>query len=104
MRLAVLGTKGLSPMKVKTNNQHRPIIYGYELPPKARAEFDYYESEDELNEACFFQYKGEFWDIGQFIRQSGPSWDGCHALTAFSGILIKFVDNYDAVIVAYCHW
>lgn len=90
-------------MKVKTNNQHRPIIYGYELPPKARAEFDYYESEDELNEARFFKYKGQFWDIGQFIRQSGPSWDGAYALTAFSWLLIKLVDNGNAVIVAYCY-
>ena len=90
-------------MKIKTDNRRRPLLYGYELPPKARTEFDYYESEEELHEARFFQYKGQFWDIGQFTRQSGPSWDGAHALSAFSWILIKFVDNYDAVIVAYCH-
>ena len=91
-------------MKIKTNNRRRPLLYGYELPSKVRTEFDYYESEEELHEARFFKYKGQFWDIGQFIRQATPSWDGYHALTAFSGIHIKFVDDYDAVIVAYCHW
>lgn len=95
-------------MKIKTNNRRIPTISGFDLPETVRAEFDYYESEDELYQASFFKYKGQYWDIGEFTRQSGPSWDGpswdgCHALTAFSWLLIKLVNKGDAVIVAYCY-
>jgi len=90
-------------MRIKTNNRRIPIISGYDLPEKARAEFDYSETSDELEQASFFKYKGQYWDLSQFTKGGPAGWDGCYALTVFSGILVKLVGDGDSVIVAYCY-
>ena len=90
-------------MKIKTNNRPIPIISGFDLPEKARAEFDYYETLEELYQANFFRYKGQYWDLSQFMPGGPPGWVGCYSLTVFSGILIKLVNDGESVIVAYCY-
>lgn len=97
-------------MKITTNNQPRPLLYGWQLPESARGEFDYYDN-DAFNEASFFYYKGEWYDLGCFTRCSIPRndeigpWDGCHAQTMFSWLMVKLVELNDGpgVIVAYCY-
>lgn len=86
-------------MQITTNNQARQILHGFELSEKAKAEFDYY-SEDELDNAMFFKYKGQYYDINQFTRCDIEGWQGCHNDTYFSGLFIKFTDNQESVIVA----
>ncbi len=89
-------------MKIITNNQPRPLIYGCELSPKEREEFDYYDAE-ELDSALFFEYKGHVYDLGNFMRLDREQtefagWHGYHADSFFSGILVKLIDD-EAVVV-----
>jgi hypothetical protein len=98
----------MNEIKITTNNIPRPILYGYELTPAERAEFDYY-NEDELDCAMFFRYKGEVYDIGEFMRvpKYNPfpdAWAGYMSDSYFSGILIRFPDDDDDYVIVgrYC--
>jgi len=96
-------------MKIVCNNVPRNLIYGYELSEKERGEFDYLESEEfETHE--FFRYKGEIYDMGEFMRidsaiaphpqrEGWESFDSYASDSFFSGVLVKYVDS-DHVIVA----
>lgn len=54
-------------LTIVTNNVARNTIYGYELTPKEREEFDYY-TPGELNEQSFVRYRKQVYDIGEFVR------------------------------------
>jgi len=89
---------------IKTNHVPRDVIYGFELSPKDLAKFDY--KEDPEN-AEFFRYRGQVYDLGEFLHTRSTRfeqfWDGYHSDSFFSGILIRYVDDYERVIVAtYC--
>ncbi len=43
-------------MKITTNNQPRTPLYGYELPPEQRKEFDYL-TDEEYETRDFIKYK-----------------------------------------------
>jgi len=108
--------------KITTNNVPRDIIDAWQLSAKERKEFDYLDWEAiERGEdsASFFRYRGELYDIGEFSRIIPPGskrchpmecgspdfigWDGYVSDSYFSGMLIKYVDNGERVIVArYC--
>ena len=87
---------------VITNNQPRDIIYGFELTEKESAEFDYYSS-DELNSASFFRYRGQVYDMGQFMRTSGElsaqGWHGIATDTYFSGTVVRIDPDGESVTV-----
>ena len=89
----------------KTNNQVRPIQYGYELPAKWRREFDYMDDET-FDTAAFVTYKGYVYSLGDFMRTSKDStgdlstWDGYNSETFFSGVVIKFKDD-DVIMGSY---
>ena len=102
-------------MTIKTNNQSRDILYWHDLTAAEQAEFDYLDSDDERNEASFFRYKGRVYDLGEFMVVSGliaphpqhpgwEKWDGYASDSYFSGILVRFMNNCESVIVAtyYC--
>jgi hypothetical protein len=90
------------------SNYHRvPIIDAWELSEEERKEFDYVDwnliarGEDS---ASFVRYKGELYDLGDFMRVPEGMfhwWDGYISDSFFSGILIKHVpeDNFETVIV-----
>ena len=94
-------------MTIKTNNVPRPIIYGYELTDKELSEFDYYTNED-LEMRQFFRYKGQVYDLGEFMRVTDTmknchgfdGWDGYCSDSFFSGILVRYSDDFESVIVA----
>jgi hypothetical protein len=96
-------------MKVTTNNVPRDIIEGYELTEKERAEFDYIDwkaIEAGEDSVVFVRYKGELYDLDEF-ESMWPNrfegWDGIQPETHFSGLLIKFVNKFEQVIVGrYC--
>ena len=52
-------------MEIITNNQPCFIIYGFELSDKEKEQFDYL---DNIDECSFFRYKGELYDLGEFMR------------------------------------
>ena len=89
-------------MEICTNNIPRDIIDDYQLSEKEREEFDYLDWEKIDNgedSATFFRYKGRLYYLGEFVRtpESLKPWHGMSADSAFSGILIRLVD--DQIIV-----
>ena len=91
-------------MEIITNNQSRPLIYGYELSDKEKREFDYI---DDIDSAQFFRYKGWVYDLNEFQRVSDTmenchgfnGWHGFQSDSFFSGIVVKYTDDYESVIV-----
>ena len=89
----------MSEIKVITNNQPRDILSGLELPAKYRKEFDYL-SDDKFYEESFFIYKGQAYSIGEFTRTADfPNWHGSLGDSYFSGVLVRIIDDGEAVIV-----
>ncbi len=99
-------------IEVTTNHVPRDIIEAYELTADERAEFDYHDwkkidaGEDS---ASFFRYKGQLYDLAEFERwesiqsptmRADGRWDGFTAWTYFSGVLVRYVDEFERVIVA----
>ena len=94
-------------LRIFTNNIPRPIVYGYELTDKEREDFDYYDN-DEILDAMFFRYKSQVYDLGEFMRLDRYSpfpkiWHGYMSDSYFSGVLVRYTDDQDNVIVGwYC--
>jgi hypothetical protein len=96
-------------MKITTNNHPREIVDAWELSPAERKEFDYIDWEKvEAGEesASFFRYKRQLYDLGEFDRTNTLSsasglfgWDGFLSDSFFSAIVVKFVDDFERVIV-----
>ena len=90
---------------IKTNNVPRDVLTGAELDDKEKAEFDYYTI-DELHYASFFRYKGNVYDIGEFLLppESLKQWDGYFSTSYSTGIVIRYADGFESVIVGgyYC--
>ena len=101
---------------IKTNNQVRDVLRSYDLTEKERAEFDYLDDE-EIECASFFRYKGQGYDLGEFIRLVERSkqrgfehgcdaaspllkWHGIMTESYFSGLLVRYADEHcESVIV-----
>ena len=102
-------------MIIKTNNVPRDVLFWYELTDAERAEFDYLDSDDAQADASFFRHRGVVYDLGELIRidktvaphpqrQGWEKWDGYHSDSYFSGILVRYVDGWQRVLIAtyYC--
>jgi len=87
-------------MKIITNIVSCPIRYGYEVPEKFRSYFDYI---DDINDGSFFEYRGQWYNLGEFTRAPEDvvklGWQGIAGDSHFSGILIKLSDGACSVIV-----
>jgi hypothetical protein len=81
-----------------TNNIPRDLITWHELSMKEREDFDYIESGDDCFEYRFFRYKGNVYDVYEFISGM-KGWDACASDTFFSGTCIRMVYDEDKVIV-----
>ncbi len=77
-----------------------------ELDPKIREDFDYIDREEMYDPRFFCITMGkkiedrrvEWYDANEFIASTNPEfaeWDGVHADTFFSGVLIKFLEDDD---------
>lgn len=94
-------------MGVICNKGRREVIYGFELSPAEQAEFDYLDwtSEDGSGPSGeFFRYKGQLYDLGEFSRienQAGElnGWDGYKSDSFFSGLVVRYVEHGERVIV-----
>lgn len=82
--------------RIKTNRRWRAFLYGYDLTPKERAEFDYIP-EGEIEDRRFFRYRRAVYDLGEFTAiASMPSdnplskWDGYLGDSFFSGVVIRY--------------
>jgi len=102
-------------LTIKTNNQPRELMSGLTLElyvgeKKAaaiRQQFDYLTDEEFENE-YFVIYKGYTYAMCDFMRNNQTpdsemyGWDGVHADSYFSGVLLKYVkdSDYNEVILA----
>ena len=97
-------------MKIKTNNVPRRLVYGYELTQKEAADFDYL-SPDELSVHDFVRYKGQVYDMGEFMRidktvaqhsqrEEWEDWHGYSSDSFFSGVLVRFSHDGESVVLA----
>jgi hypothetical protein len=92
---------------VRTNNVPRDIIDAYQLTPQERKEFDYlnWDAIEQGNDsASFFRYKGQIYHLGEFMRLDSNTelkgWDGYFNDTYFSGVLVKYVNEGEQIVVA----
>ena len=96
-------------MEIITNNVPRHITYGYELPASARKDFDWMSDED-FDCAEFVRYKRHWYALSEFMRIEPTTatnvqfagwneWDGYSSDSFFSGVLVRFCQDCEAVIV-----
>lgn len=94
-------------MKIVCNNCPRDVLSGYELTDKEKSEFEYLDS---IDDGSFFRYKGQVYDLSEFMRITPsiaphcqrPGWekfDGYSSDSFFSGLLVRYVDDFERVIV-----
>lgn len=106
----------MADLTIISNEVPRDIIDAWELTPLEREGFEYLDweaLEDGRDSASFFRYKGELYDLGD-IPAHEPSrapqpdpfvgWHGVLSDSFFSGILVRYCDDHERVIVGryYC--
>jgi hypothetical protein len=99
----------MADLTIITNNVPRDVLDGYDLTLGERAEFDYLDwsaIEQGEDSASFFRYKGEVYDLGEFGHTFGMpefspirAWDGYISDSFFSGIVVRFCDDFERVVV-----
>lgn len=91
-------------MRIKTNHVPRPVLDASELSIAERAEFDYLDwsaLEDGSDSASFIRFKGEVYDLGEFMVWDNPSsptrhgWDGYRSDSYFSGLVVRYLFDDD---------
>jgi hypothetical protein len=98
----------MSDLRITTNNVPRDVIDASELTQAERAEFDHLRwprIDAGTDSASFVRYRGQLYDLGSFMRtDAGPGsslegWDGYAADSAFSGTLIRLVDDGERAVI-----
>lgn len=98
----------MSDLRITTNHHERPIVEAYELTADERAEFDYVDwSAVDRGEASasFVRYRGELVDLSEFEVWDNPAsptrmgWHGVRPDSYFSGLVVRYSDDYEYVIV-----
>jgi hypothetical protein len=79
----------------------------YDLPAKAQADFDYIDGEDRYSRRLF-QYGGVWYDVNEFERlpenghsfwkENRANWNGYQSDSFFSGVLVRFTEDYERVV------
>jgi hypothetical protein len=101
-------SEAITGLTFVTNNVPRDILEAFELTADERAEFDYLDwdaLEAGEDSASFFRYRGETYDLGEFEVWDNPAsptrqgWDGVKPDSYFSGLVVRYVDDCERVIV-----
>ena len=94
-------------LTIKTNNVPRDYSYGMEFSGKERKEmlkqFDYL-NEEEFNQQSFVNYKGYWYDLGEFMRVGDSEleklkWEGYSSDSFFSGVVVRYVEDDEQVVM-----
>jgi len=107
-------------MEIITNNQNRPFLYGYEIPETVlNSDFDWLDDEEKSD--GFIKYRGRFYHVSEFSaitpassdispsrghydhENSLKDWHGIYTDSAFSGVLVKFSDDFESYQIATCY-
>ena len=95
-------------LTIKTNNVPREMLMLFQLDEKdqkiVRKNYDYF-TEEELNEQSFFNYKGFWYCLSDFLRLENSEdlkgWDGYSSDSYFSGVLVKLVQEESVIVGRY---
>ena len=106
-------------MGIKTDNKWRPLAALADLPEKAQKEFEYIDG-DSIYDLRFVKYKGVWYDamdtqritistyrmgLAMLVAKDHPfaKWSAFISDSFFSGVLFKFDEDFEQVIVGrYC--
>lgn len=107
----------MTNIKIHTNNQPRPLVSVNEIPIEFRDEFDYIYDKDQQSLVKYKDYWYDAYDtqkihvgtgdpFGMVVDKGSPFADW-HAITSesfFSGVLFRFLDDGERVVVGsyYC--
>jgi hypothetical protein len=96
----------MTDLTIICNNVPRDIVDGFELSADEREWFDYvdWQAVDRGEDSgTFFRYRGTTYDVSEFLycNDSSPftGWDGYLSDTFFSGILVRYVEDNERIIV-----
>lgn len=99
----------MSEIKIITNHHEREVIEAFQLSPAEREEFDYIDwaAVDRCETSRqFVRYQGKLLDLGDVLTtttlpQWSPlrAWDGYQDDSFFSGIVIRWTQDFESVIV-----
>ena len=92
---------------VTTDNIPRELVYGFQLSPEERSEFDYIE---DIDTHTFVRYRGEVYDPSEFMpvprNTCAPDgidklqdWHGYQPDSHFSGLVLRYTEDCEQVIV-----
>ena len=97
-------------LTIKSNNVPRNYSYGVNFNGKERTEmleqFDYLTEED-FNQHRFINYKGFWYDLCDFMlvrdnELKKLKWDGISTDTYFSGVIVRYVEDDEQVVMGTC--
>lgn len=95
-------------MNTKSNGHARDLVSWYDVPANIRGDwFDYVTDEEERYGARFFQYRGSWYDVNDGFVPATNAPSGVEAWqpeSYFGAVGIRFTNDYQSVIVTYCHW
>jgi hypothetical protein len=96
-------------MRIVTNNVPRDVLEAYDLTPAEREEFEYIDFHKVATgeaSATFIRYRGTLYNLAEFQTPRGlpefsplQKWDGYLSDSYFSGIVLRYVDEFERVIV-----
>lgn len=108
-------------MIIKTNNVPRQLVRHWDLTTAEKKELDYIDWDTEGDDFQGFRYKGQIYDLGEFVRivpqgeVGGPfahydhsgslkGWDGVNTDSYWSGVLARYSPDREGVVVGrfYC--
>ena len=98
----------MSDIKIVCNNRPRDVLAWPDLAAKEAAEFGYLDTAERQDDAQFVRYRGTVYNLAEFTSLSVTGtpefkpWDGVHADSYFSGVLVRFVPGtaFRSVMVA----
>lgn len=102
----------MTTFTIVTNNVPRDVLDAWELTAAERQEFDYLNwqaIEDGSDSASFFRYKGGLYDLGEFTAWDNPAsptrekWDGFRSDSFFSGLVVRYCEDFERVVVGRCY-
>ncbi len=95
----------MSEVTIKSNHIPRPVLRWHDLTENERAEFDYLDTDEKREFAQFGRYKGWVYDLTDMNRQGSieipkafRGWSDYLSDSYFSGIVIRYTDDFESVI------
>ena len=94
-------------LTIRTNNHHYELfsLAEADMSDKQRCDFDYIEREESYS-LRLFKYRGTWYDTGDmmYVTDMAPTlmqrYNGYQGDSFFSGVLVRYTNNFETVQVA----